>query len=209
MHHLPLLAVLLAVPASAQELELPVLSGFFFDAIMGSVDSYGPLETRTAPRVGLIQTGDLDITLEVTPVMHLMLAYGGLIHEIGDGTGRTWSCYGLPDGTVWFGADGGLADGKIIAVGAQDGVPDPYWGCTFAPFRLRYLQLDLPGTRITAEELAATFGEFTADPAGGIGFSSQSPHPDKPGVINRQDYLYRFGANGKVDAVAVLQTTSD
>lgn len=209
MRHLPLLLMLLTVPASAA---VPVLGGFMHDAVTGNFARDGSYEKRDTPRVGLIQTGGLDIWLERTPMAAVLDAYGGTYNQPGGADARdAWICYAIPSGfTVWFYSDGDTSGGNVSAVGMEARAADPDWGCTEPPpMSLSYVQLDMPGLSAHPTELDTTFTPLAADAEGRLGFTSEAPHPQMPNAAIRQDYVYRIGADGIVDAAAIVQTTID
>ena len=209
MRHLPLiLTALFSLPATAAE---PVFSGFMNDAVTGQFASDGSFEKLDTPRVGLIQTGSLDISLEQTSMAAVLEAYGGTLNDVGEAGGRVlWICYAVPSGfTVWFYSDGEMGGGDVTAVATEVGAPDPSWGCSPSPPALQYLQLDIPGLSAHPTELDAVFVPVPPDAAGRVGFTSESPHPVMDGFKIWQDYVYRIGPDGIVDAVAVVQITGD
>ena len=212
MKHLLLFCMLLsilALPSLSQA--APVFGGFMEDAVTGQFAADGSFEKRDAPRVGVIQTGNLDISLEQTSMAAVLGAYGGTLNDIGEAGGRVkWICYAVPSGfTIWFYSDGEMGGGNVTAVGAEAHSPDPTWGCTAAPVTLQYMQLETPGLNAHPTELDATFLPVTPDSEGRVGFTSESPHPVMAGFKIWQDNVYHIGPDGIVDAFAVVQITGD
>jgi hypothetical protein len=184
--------------------------GFMKQAVTGRFAGTGEFESRPAPRVGLIQSQGLNIELEVTPMQAVIDAFGGRINETGEAGGHVvWICYAASDATIWFYSDGEMGDGKVTGLAAERGFPSPAWGCATAPFSLGYMQFDAPGLGATEAELAEAFQPLEPDDEFRLGFTSESPHPTKPGFMIVQDNVYRFGGDDKVDAVAILQITGD
>jgi hypothetical protein len=204
-----LMLALLALPAHGAD---AVFGGFMRDAVTGNYARDGSYEKLGTPRVGLIQTGGLDLRLERTPVAAVLEAYGGEYHQDGGVEARdAWICYAIPSGyTVWFYSDRQTSGGNVSAVGMEARPADPAWGCTEPPpMSLAYMQIDMPGLNAHPTELDATFTPLTPDSEGRLGFASESPHPELPNAIIRQHYVYRIGPDGIVDAAAAVQTTVD
>lgn len=150
--------------------------------------------------VKAISVGGLAVTLQRTKLKDVQKAFGGTIHEAGDGAGGArWLCYNAEGYAVWL-ISNGLGGYEFVMMVAAEATSKPVRDCDPAPAGLSLPNLGIPGLGATAAELKASFGAASG--------SKVSYRADRPGgYADIAQYIGYVLKGGKVVGVGVGETS--
>ena len=196
---------------AASTAEAAGLSGMGKAIFGNSTFRFSKANLKSVPVAG-IKVGSVTVHLQKTRLSEVQKAFGGTIHQQGEGSDQaSWLCYSTdgsngPQANVWFIANalGGYEFIMMVAAEAAGSKPAP--DCEAAPKSFTLPDFGIPSLGASLDDLKATFGGAGGGKA--ISYRADEPGADALGTALNAQYLGYIVSGRKVVGIGVGESSA-